>query len=162
PSISADGRFVAFGSIYSNLVPGDTNGVPDVFVRDRAAGKTERVSVASDGTQANGESAFYAPPSISADGRFVAFSSGSTNLVPGDTNGWIDIFVRDRLAGATERVSVASGGAEANDSSFNPAISGDGRFVAFSSSATNLVQADSNGMQDVFLHERALQPLAGL
>src|SRR5262249_18468776 len=83
--VSADGRYVAFASLASNLVPGDTNGYWDVFVRDRQTGTTERVSVASDGTGADSDS--YGGLAISADGRFVAFSSRATNLVPGDTNG---------------------------------------------------------------------------
>ena len=120
PSISADGRFVAFTSAAINLVPGDTNGVADVFVHDRLTGTTERVSVDSAGTQGNGNSS---EPSISADGRFVAFSSDATNLVPGDTNGARDVFVHDRLTGTTERVSVDSTGAEGNSSSFDLSIS---------------------------------------
>jgi Tol biopolymer transport system component len=96
PSISADGRYVAFWSMASNLVAGDTNGTWDVFVRDRTAGTTERVSLDSSGAQANGPS--YGP-AISADGRWVAFQSFASNLVPGDANGLYDVFVRDRLAG---------------------------------------------------------------
>src|SRR5439155_1055443 len=98
-SISADGRFVAFASLASNLVSGDTNGADDVFVHDRRTGVTERVSVASDDTQGNGASVVCTPsPSVSADGRFVAFASQASNLVPGDTNGRVDLFVRDRCA----------------------------------------------------------------
>ena len=104
PSISADGRYVAFESDASNLVSGDTNGARDVFVHDRQGGGTTRVSVASDGAQGNGGSAH---PSISADGRYVAFQSDASNLVSGDTNGWSDIFVYDRQTGQTTRVSVA-------------------------------------------------------
>ena len=114
PSISADGRFVAFESLASNLVPGDTNGVGDVFVHDRQTGTTERVSVSSAGTQGNGDSAV---PSISADGRFVAFVSVASNLVPGDTNGRLDVFVHDRQTGTTERVSVSSAGTQGNGAS---------------------------------------------
>ena len=111
PAISADGRFVAFDSFASNLVAGDTNGVVDVFVRDRVAGATERVSVSSSGAQANGS----VSAAMSADGRFVAFSS---DLVAGDTlEDLDDVFVRDRVAGTTKRVSVSSTGAQANDSS---------------------------------------------
>src|SRR5262245_8151452 len=105
PSVSADGRFVAFVSVGTNLVPGDTNGSLDVFVRDRQTGTTERVSVSSGGAQANGIS--Y-QPSISADGRYVAFVSDAAGLVTGDTNGTWDVFVRDRQLGTTERVSVDS------------------------------------------------------
>ncbi len=151
PALSADGRFVAFGSDATNLVPGDTNGVSDAFVYERLSGTTERVSVSSTGAEANGTS--YAP-AISADGRFVAFRSDATNLVPGDTNGVSDAFVRDRMTGTTERVSVSSAGAEANGTSYAPAISADGRFVAFSSDATNLVGRDTNAAVDVFVHDR--------
>jgi Tol biopolymer transport system component len=128
PSISSDGQIVAFDSNATDLVAGDTNGVFDVFVRDRGAGTTQRVSVGSAGAQAND---FSGAADISGNGRFVAFESGATNLVAGDTNGVNDIFVRDRLAGTTERVSVESGGQQLNESSIEPAISGDGRFVVF-------------------------------
>ena len=109
-AISADGRYVTFDSSAANLVAGDTNGTHDVFVRDRAAGTTQRVSVAAGGGQADDES--FAP-SISADGRSVAFASFADNLVPGDTNGTTDVFVRDRTAGTTTRVSVRSDGGQA-------------------------------------------------
>jgi Tol biopolymer transport system component len=95
PSISADGRYVAFKSYASNLVPADTNGVADVFVHDRLTGQTTRVSVASDGTEANGRSDSL-KVSMSADGRYVAFVSQASNLVPGDTNGDWDVFVAAR------------------------------------------------------------------
>lgn len=150
-SLSSDGRFVAFGSFATNLIAGDTNGVLDVFIRDRTIGTTARVSIASDGTQANDES-FY--PAVSSDGRFVAFRSDATNLVANDTNNTSDIFVRDRLAGTTERISVASGGTQANGNSISPAISSDGRFVAFSSEASNLVAGDTNNKADIFVHDR--------
>jgi Tol biopolymer transport system component len=153
-SISADGRYVAFASSATTLVVGDTNGCRDVFVRDRQNGTTERVSVSSAGLQANNASG-YAGVSISADGRCVAFESSATNLVAGDTNGHTDIFVHDRLSGTTERVSVASGGAQSNDGySYRPSISADGRFVAFNSDATDLVLGDTNGAYDVFVHDR--------
>jgi Tol biopolymer transport system component len=151
PSISADGRYVAFASLASNLVPGDTNGRMDIFVHDRLTGQTTRVSVASDGTEGNGDSGF---PSISADGRYVAFASLASNLVPGDTNGTWDVFVHDRLTGQTTRVSVASGGAQGNGDSRFPSISADGRYVAFQSYASNLVPGDTNGVLDVFVHDR--------
>ena len=150
PSISADGRYVAFVSWAGNLVPGDTNTDPDVFVRDRRAGTTERVSVSSFGAQGNHVSQL---PSISADGRFVAFASGASNLVPGDTSG-LDVFVRDRWSGTTERVSVDAFGGQGNDSSDWPSISADGRFVAFHSRATALVPGDSNWDVDTFVRDR--------
>ena len=152
PAISADGRFVAFQSDASDLVPGDTNGVSDVFVHDLQSGTTERVSVGSSGAQGNNVS--YTP-SLSADGRYVAFHGSSTNLVPGDTNGAFDVFVRDRLLGTTERISVDSTGVQGNDMSSKAAISGDGRFVAFDSLASNLVPNDTNGGNlDVFVRDR--------
>jgi Tol biopolymer transport system component len=151
PSVSADGRLVAFVSNASNLVVGDSNGASDVFVHDRQTGLTTRVSVASDGTQANNGSG---APSISADERFVAFSSFASNLVPGDSNGTTDVFVHDRLTGATTRVSVTSDGTQANGFSDTSSVSADGRFVAFRSAASNLVTGDTNATQDVFVHDR--------
>src|SRR6266540_137395 len=255
-AVSADGRFVAFTSGATNLVRGDTNGLPDVFVRDRAAGTTELVSVAYDGAQADSDShtlgisadarfvlfasaasnltpgdtccwkiyvrdrlahttlkvtptptsfkynrgaisadgrfvAFTSDgpieiggrkvmsglfvwdrvtgtmellaegvnvtlrdPAISADGRFVAFVSQASNLVPGDSNGREDVFVRDRIAGTTERVSVGPNGVEANGSSYDVAISGDGRLVAFDSVASNLAPGDTGETLDVFVRNR--------
>ncbi len=151
PTISADGRFVAFRSDASNLVPGDTNGFTDIFVHDRQTGETTRVSIASDGTEANGSGS---APNISANGRFVAFYSYATNLVPGDTNSETDIFVHDRQTGETTRVSVASDGTEANNRSDDPSLSADGRFVVFRSHATNLVPGDTNEYSDIFVHDR--------
>ncbi len=150
-SISADGRFVAFDSLASNLVPGDTNVSMDVFVHDRQAGTTERVSVDSTGAPGKDDSR---RPSISADGRIVAFESVAINLVSGDTNSVSDVFVHDRLTGTTERVSVGSAGAQGNDESEFASISADGRFVAFVSYATNLVTGDTNQDPDVFVHDR--------
>jgi Tol biopolymer transport system component len=152
PSISADGRYVAFESDAANLVPGDTNNVSDIFVHDRATGSTERVSVDSNGNQGNGPSGIS---SISADGRYVAFESTASNLVPGDTNNVSDIFVHDRATGLTERVSVDSNGVQAGGASYTPSISADGMQVAFESTAANLVPGDTNGFGDVFVHDRA-------
>jgi Tol biopolymer transport system component len=152
PSISADGRYVTFVSDSSNLVIGDTNGSADIFVHDRQAGQTSRVSVASDGTQANSFSRFS---SISADGRYVVFDSEASNLVSDDTNGYWDIFVHDRQTGQTSRVSIASDGTEGNERSwYQSYISADGRYVVFSSDATNLVNGDTNNEMDVFVHDR--------
>jgi Tol biopolymer transport system component len=134
-AISADGRFVAFSSEASDLVAGDTNGVSDVFVRDRSQGTTERVSIASGGAQADGRTGLDA---ISADGRFVLMWSQAANLVAGDTNAQPDIFLRDRAAGTIERVSVGSDGAQADGESEQADVSDDGRIVAFASNATNL------------------------
>jgi Tol biopolymer transport system component len=116
------------------------------------ADSTERVSVTSAGNQVSG--GFSALPSISADGRFVAFESSATDLVANDTNGTNDVFVHDRQTGATERVSVDSNGGQADSSSSEASISADGRFVAFQSAATNLVDGDTNGQLDVFVHDR--------
>ena len=149
--ISADGRFVAFASSASNLVAGDTNGVNDVFVRDRQLGTIERISVSSAGIE--GDARSYRP-NISDDGRYVVFQSAATNLVPGDTNGWEDAYLHDRQSGATERVSLGDQGQEPNmDASF-PAVSADGRYVVFSSAANNLVADDTNGFPDVFVRDR--------
>jgi Tol biopolymer transport system component len=153
PALSADGRIVAFGSVASNLVPGDSNDIFDVFVRDLRTGVTRRVSVGPGGAQANGES-FAGPLSLSADGRFVAFDSRASNLVLRDTNGVQDVFVRDRRADVTRRVSVGRGGAQANGFSSGAAISADGRFVAFFSEASNLVPGDTNGVLDAFVRDR--------
>jgi Tol biopolymer transport system component len=153
PALSADGRFVAFTSYATNLVPGDTNGLYDTFVRDRATGITERVSVDSTGAEVHDGS--YRP-SISSDGRYVAFESLSSELVAGDTNLTWDVFVHDRWTGITERESLSTAGVQGNDASWDVAISGDGRFVVFSSYATNLVPGDRNGDMDVFVRDRQL------
>lgn len=150
-AISADGRFVAFVSMATNLVPGDTNDTPDIFVHDRETGMTSRVSVSSGGEQAKATSR---SPSISADGRYVAFDSGALNLVLGDTNRAVDVFVHDRQTGQTTRVSISSSGEEGDDISAGPSISADGRFIAFGSSAFNLVAGDTNGWGDIFVHDR--------
>lgn len=152
PSISGDGRYVAFLSWASDLVPGDTNAVSDIFVHDRKLGPTVRVSVASDGSQANDESF---EPAISQDGKSVAFISNASNLVAGDTNRTADVFVRPLAGGGTTRESLASAGWQANSGSAFPAISGDGRFVAFTSEATNLVTTGGTG---VFVRDRFYDP----
>src|SRR5262249_38340734 len=154
PAISGDGNFVAFVSGATNLVAGDGNGTLDVFVRGRASATTERVSVDSSGIEGNDASSDLDRPAISSDGRFVAFSSLATNLVAGDGNGKSDVFVRDRLNATTERVSVDSSGAEGNDFSQYPSISSDGRLVAVTSGASNLVPGDTNATVDVFVRDR--------
>jgi Ca2+-binding RTX toxin-like protein len=160
PSISADGRFVAFSSLASNIVPGDTNNNHDIFVRDTLTNTTTRVSVDSAGNQANFRS-YNA--SISADGRFVAFSSDASNIVPGDTNRERDmvvrdIFVRDTLTNTTTRVSVDSAANQGNSSSDSPSISADGRFVAFDSKSSNLVPGDTNNTDDIFVVDTSSTP----
>ena len=173
PSISVDGRYIAFESSASNLVNGDTNDQRDIFVHDWQTHQTIRVSVASDGTEADGTSG---NPSISADGRYVVFESGASNLVSDDNNGVQDVFAHDRQTGQTTRVSIASDGSQGNDTSGNganprdsvPSISADGRFVAFVSYASNLVRGDTNECgpfgdrgaastrpcPDIFVHDR--------
>jgi len=160
-SISADGNVVAFRSFASDLVPGDTNGMPDVFVRDRRRGVTERVNVSSGGVQTN-RVTFRGV--LSSDGRFVGFRSRANNLVGGDTNGALDVFVHDRRTQKTTRISVASNGAEASPRGVSgyvrrvvfmsrPFLSRHGRYAAFTSRAANLVRGDTNGHADVFRHD---------
>lgn len=151
PSISADGRYVAFDSMATNLVRGDTNGEPDVFVHDLQTGKTARVSLRSDGHQANRDNS---APTISADGRYVAFYSDASNLVRRDTNGKWDAFVHDRATGKTRRVSVSSNGTQGNGQTWSADISDNGRYVAYYSRASNLVRGDTNGKSDAFVHDR--------
>src|SRR3972149_11094020 len=185
PAMSGNGRFVAFSSFASNLVPGDIGGFADVFVRDLQANTTVIVSVNSIGARGNGES--YTRTAISADGRFVAFDSIASNLVAGDTNTCPfyvspgtcpDVFLHDRdtdtdgvfdEAGAiaTIRVSEPTGGGQSNGARSQPAVSADGRFVAFESLASNLVLGDNNDFcdtnydniftdncPDIFVHDR--------
>jgi archaellum component FlaF (FlaF/FlaG flagellin family) len=153
PAISADGRYVAFTSVANSLVPGDTNGLADVFVHDMVTGSTRRASVDSAGNQGNGQCEITHPGAISANGRYVAFSSAASNLVPGDTNGSRDAFVHDMVSGATTRVSVDSNGAQANASTYFVALSSDGRYAGMWSYATNLVPGDTNGQIDDFVHD---------
>lgn len=150
PVVSSDGRFVAFSSYASNLVSGDTNGLRDIFVRDRMLGRTTRLSVDSAGTQANGASI---DPTISGDGRWVAFFSVATNLVANDTNGFADVFVHDRETGITVLASLSFHGAQGDGASEAPSISLDGRWVAFQSWASNLVPGDTNNFMDVFVRD---------
>lgn len=164
-SISRDGRFVAFGSDADNLVANDRNGVADVFVRDLSVNRTTLVSIGTTGAQGDSISKL---PSISSDGRFVAFTSAATTLYPQDTNETTDVFVRDRDVGgdgeldesgdvATERVSIGTANDEANAASARfaaPSISGDGEIIAFDSAASNLVPSDTNAVVDVFVRDR--------
>lgn len=147
-SISRDGRYVAFWSSASNLVPNDNNNALDVFVFDRQTRKTRRVSVASDGSEGNGRSI---RASISWDGRFVAFESVATNLDPRDLHSSRDVFVHDLRTGRTELVSLSYDNRPGNADSHSPRISGDGRYVAFQSWASNLVPNDTNGREDAFV-----------
>jgi Tol biopolymer transport system component len=150
PSISNDGRYIAFESDSPGLVPGDTNDWTDVFVRDRVTNTTKRVDLMSNGAQSDfgGEN-----PSISGNGRYVAFSS-SEPLVPADTNGVGDIYVRDVVANTTTLVSIAASGARGNSVSSEPRISGNGKFVVFSSLATNMDGiVDNNSSPDLFVRD---------
>lgn len=160
--ISDDGRYVAYDSTSSDIVAGDTNVVSDVFEWDRVTGKTTRVSVASNGLQgvpAKVDASHPLPQGsmmgdVSADGRYVVFSSDDTNLVVGDTNLAVDVFVHDRVTKTTRRASVSSSGAQADGGTLNAAtISGNGRYVAFLSAATNLVPGDTNNLVDAFVHD---------
>jgi Tol biopolymer transport system component len=159
PSISGDGRFVTFCT-QQNLTSDDLNAEVDVYVRDLRMGITTLESKSTAGVSGNGDSGTdwwgiqMVAPSLSADGRYVAFFSEASNLVPGDTNSARDVFVRDRLAGTTTRVSVSSTGAQGDDESLVPVISANGRFVAFQSFATNLGGPDSHSFYDVFRHDR--------
>jgi Tol biopolymer transport system component len=149
--LSFDGRFVAFSSSATNLVPLDANGREDVFVHDRFLNTIERVSVDSAGTESDQQSN---QPAISADGRFVVFSSWATSLVPGDTNNTNDVFLRDRELNTTTRISVDQSGVQGDSGSYQAAITRNGRWITFLSSASNLVAGDVNDMRDVFLFDR--------
>jgi Cadherin-like len=149
--ISADGRFIYFLSTATNIVGGDTNGFTDAFVYDRQSGQNSRVSLSSLNAQAVGGNT--SPGRLSANGRFVTFYSGATNLVPGDTNARNDVFVRDRQLDQTVRVSVSSAGGEGNGNAGRNAISADGNLVVFSSQASNLIPGDTNSKADIFLHK---------
>jgi hypothetical protein len=148
PSISGDGQTVTFCSAASNLVSGDTNGQHDLFARDIPGGVTTRLNVQPSGAQAN--SYVQSPSALSTDGRFVIFASLSTNLVAGDTNGFQDIFIRDRQLLSTERVSFASTGAQTNSDNFVPHMTPDKRVLTFTSTASNIVPNDTNGLRDIF------------
>lgn len=152
-AISGDGRFVTFTSDASNLVAGDTNGTWDVFVRDLRAGVTRRVSVGSQGQQANDRSGSW-PTALSYHGRFVAFDSTASNLVSGDTNAVSDVFVRDLVNNTTRRVSKSSAGGQGDLGSDSPTMSADGWTVGFASYATDLVSTDTNDRRDVFVRDR--------
>lgn len=152
PSPSADGRFVAFRSASSTLVPGDTNGVDDVFLRDVNTGAIERVSVGNDGAQGNGQASLAFERSVSNDGRYVVFSSSANNLVEGDTNGFSDVFVRDRVAGTTIRVSVGPSGEEGDGPSSEGTISASGRVVAFQS-LSQTFGADGQGRFQIWVRD---------
>jgi archaellum component FlaF (FlaF/FlaG flagellin family) len=173
-TVSNDGRYVYFNSDASNLVPNDSNGAEDLFVRDTVLGTTRRVSVSSTGEEANSgvgnqdpsatfsnigfflvepENGSQVSYSATPNGDYILFSSAATNLVPGDTNDTIDVFIRHVPSGTTKLLSVSSTGVQGNGPSNSPMISADARFAVFSSSATNLVSSDTNGFDDIFVSE---------
>ena len=167
PVISADGRYIAFRSLSSQLVANDNNGIVDIFVYETANGSIKRVSVASDGTEGTGCSCGWpdscngceydivnAHPSISGDGRYITFTSFSSNFVDGDLPDTPDVFLHDQQTGETSIISLASDGNLGNDSSGEPSISTDGNSIAFSSAASNLIAEDWNDQRDVFLWRR--------
>lgn len=149
PVISGDGRYVVFNTRQA-LDPADSNNADDIYLRDRIEQTTERVSITTEGFEANWASI---APSISADGRWIAFESRATDMVVDDYNDECDIFVRDRQRGETRRISVSSLGEQSNGRSGAPAISADGRYVVYQSAASNLVEGDWNGYTDVFMHD---------
>jgi hypothetical protein len=162
PSISADGRWVSFDSKATNFSSGDTGGDVDVFVKDLESGAIDQVSVLTGGGQAtgtNGSTVVGSDSSISSDGRYVAFWSNSSTLVPNDTNGstctkapCADVFVRDRVAGTTTRMT-STNGVQGDGDSFSPALSMDGRFVAWDSKATTLdTSGGGSTNEDIFVH----------
>ena len=157
PALDSSGAQIAFTSDATNLVLGDGNGLQDVFVHDLGTGRTERVSVSSQGDEAlcPGPVDGSGYPAISADGRFVGFSSCAFNLVPSDTNQKDDVFLHDRLTGQTLRVSQTTAGVDGDGDSRWPALSADGSLVAFQSFATNLVASDTNGVWDILLWEKS-------
>ena len=151
PAISADGRFIALESLASDIVTGDNNQNLDIFVHDRLTKQTTRINMGLGGVEANSSSG---SASISYDGRYVAFESYASNLVAGDSNGRVDIFVHDRLTQKTIRISTDSKGVQGNGDSFYPTLNATGRLVTFTSSSSNLVPGDTNGKSDVFIHDR--------
>jgi Tol biopolymer transport system component len=153
-ALSADGRFVLFDSKARNLVPGDANQAWDVFVHERQTGMTTRLSVDSSGTEGNGDSFATMNSSISADGRYVVFASVASNLVAGDGNGKADVFLHDRQTHSTVRLSVDAAGVEGDGDSFEPALSGDGRYVVFTSFAANLAPVPAQSVPTIYLHDR--------
>ncbi len=148
-----DTRRMVFESNGTTLVPNDTNGVSDVFYYDGYLypPQMERVSVGINGEEANGPSI---QPMMSVDGRFVAFLSEASNLVPGDTNGVQDLFLVDRQMGTTRRVSVSAAGEQANGSTLTFSMNPTGRYIVFESTASNLVPNDTNGTRDIFFFDR--------
>jgi Tol biopolymer transport system component len=154
PCISADGRYVAFTCAHA-LVLSDHNFGDDIYVRDRVAATTTRVSALPGGGDSNG---YALQPAISGDGRYVAFHSNATDLVSNDLTSEWEVFVHDMQSGWTSREGVSTTGVPGDSRSDYPALSFDGRFVAFESASTNLVQNDTNNTWDIFLRDRQVPP----
>lgn len=154
-AVSDNGQIVVFRSRATNVVPGDDNGWEDLFRYDRSTGRVVKITRAFNGGSANGASCNQRNLSMSADGRYVAFTSAASNLVPNDTNGRFDLFLYDAQTDSIRRLGMPAGGAEPNGNAQELSISRDGRFLAFSSSSTNLVSDDTNGTVDVFVTEVA-------
>jgi len=152
PSISDDGQFIAFASKATNLVASDINGEEDIFVYEFATNSISIASLTSDGEQLMRNDYWTNNPKISADGRFVAFDSHASDLIPGDTNGAVDVFVRDRQLGETRRVSESTTGVQANQSSTVMGISADGRYIIFRSFTDNFTKGDTTD-PDFFVHD---------
>ena len=148
PASRATGRYVAFTSDATNLFGADGNAEQDIFVHNMKRGTTRRISVSSADEEADGFSSYA---SISADGRYVAFGSFAENLIANDANDATDVFVRDRKRRMTVRVSLTNAGAEGDSASEYAFLSSNGRFVAFQSSATNLVGNDTNATTDIYV-----------
>lgn len=155
-STSRNGRFVVFTTTASDHVPGDTNQVSDVYLYDRKTRKIARASLGSAGAQPDSD---CLSPRVSDDGRYVVFSSAATNLVPTDGNDRADVFVRDMKKLTTIRVSQTAAGGDLDGASFLPAISADGRTIAFASTATNAIAGDGNGQTDVFVRKLSGGPI---
>jgi Tol biopolymer transport system component len=153
---------VAITTEASNLASDDTNNTWDVFVTDRQMGVTERVSIVDDGTEGNNVSGHRSPPTLSAEGRYVAFVSWASNLVADDSNGVGDIFVHDRQTGETEQISLGFNGIEANGESTAPFVSADGRYIVFDSEASNLIPNDTNEEADIFIYDRQTRAIERL
>lgn len=150
-SISGDGRYVVFQSSSISLVSGDTNAKQDIFLRDMQSNQTTLVSVSTDGVQSDADSW---NPKISSDGRYIVYETYGSTLVANDLNATDDIFIYDRQLAQTTRISLAWNGAEGNDSSSIPVISADGRYIVFTSNASNLVESDTNNEADTFWMDR--------
>lgn len=148
PTLSCNGNYVAFESVATNLIAGDTNASNDVFRYDRVAGSVGRVSLSSSAAEGNNSSSYA---TISGDGRYVAYHSYATNLVSGDTNVTVDVFLTDVSSGVTQRAAIVAGGTQANGLNWQPSISADGRYISYYSEASNLVSGDTNARGDIFI-----------